>query len=459
MTMTDINENKIDKIINLCKRRGFILGSSEIYGGIASIYDYGPLGLELKKNLKEIWWKRFIQQRADILGVETSIIMHPKVWQASGHLQNFSDPLVECLKCHLRFREDHIPDKNDKIFWKCPSGGEHDFTEPKQFNLMFKTFLGATEETANVAYLRPETAQGMFVNFRYIQETMRQKIPFGIAQIGKSFRNELSLGTFIFRLREFEIAELEYFVKPGTDDEVFDRWVVDWENYLYSVGLSKDHVRREVKDKKSLAHYSKATTDLYYQYPHGWDEIAGIANRTDYDLKRHIEYSKKDLSYFDPQTQERYVPYVIEPTLGVDRLIMAVLCEGYTEVSGGRESNEEKNSKEIVLDLNYAIAPIKVAVFPLVKKSRLPEIAQEIFHNLQQKWFIEYDESGSIGRRYRRQDEIGTPFCITVDFDTLENNTVTIRDRRTMKQKRIKIDDLEKNIEKGIQDNSLSFEN
>lgn len=446
---------KMEKIVNLCKRRGFIIPSSEIYGGIASIYDYAPLGLELKRNIKNAWIKKFVQKRADIVEIESSIVMHPRVWEASGHLQNFSDPLVECNKCHFRFREDHLPDKTDSMFYTCPKGGQHEFDRPKQFNLMFKTYLGSTEETADVAYLRPETAQGMFVNFGYISEVMRKKIPFGIAQIGKSFRNEIGLGNFLFRLREFEIAELEYFVKPGEDDEQFKQWVVDWENFLTEIGLSADNFKREVKQKDSLAHYSKATTDIHYNYPFGWDEIAGIANRTDFDLKQHMEFSKKDLSFFDQETKQKFIPYVIEPTMGIDRVFLAVLSEAYQELKGGRSAQSEE--KEYVLDFLYSLAPIKVAVLPLVKKNKLPEIAQSIFKTLQEYFVCEYDESGSIGRRYRRQDEIGTPFCLTVDFETIENDTVTIRDRRTMEQKRVKIDLLKNIIEESLEKNSLSI--
>ncbi len=460
----------MEKIVNLSKRRGFFIPTSEIYGGLASIYDYGPLGLALKQNVKNLWWREFVLKKDNIEGVDTAIIMHPKVWEASGHLQNFSDPMIECKKCHFRFREDHIEriqnekikNQNDNLKFEnlskkemlvCPKSGEHQFDESRQFNLMFKTFLGATEEKADIAYLRPETAQGMFTNYKYILESRRKKIPFGIAQVGKCFRNELSLGNFLFRLREFEIAEIEYFVKPGEDDLSFNSWVVEWENFLNFVGLSKDNIRRDEKDKSNLAHYSKSTIDLQYKYPHGWDEIAGIANRTDYDLTQHKQFSGKELEYFDQETNKSFIPYVIEPTLGVERLILAILSEAYQEIEGGREQNEEKN--EVILDFHYQVAPIKVAVFPLVKKDQLKIIAKNIFHNLQNNWFVEYDESGSIGRRYRRQDEIGTPFCITVDFDTPENNTVTVRDRRTMEQKRVAIDELNNLIEKSLQQNTL----
>ncbi len=429
----------LEPIVNLCKRRGFLVGSSEIYGGIASIFDYGPLGAELKNNVKQLWWKTFIHQRDDMVGLDTSIIMNPRVWEASGHLEGFTDPLVECTKCHLRFRADHVPSKDDKKFWKCPAGGEHAFTDPRNFNMMFKTFLGAVEDEAGVAYLRPETAQGMFTNFKYVTETTRQKVPFGIAQIGKSFRNEVALGNFIFRLREFEIAELEYFVKPGTDDEWFDRWVKDWEGFLNLAGIPSEKLHHNVKKKEDLAHYSKATTDIEYDFPFGQSELAGIANRTDYDLKRHMEFSGKDLSYFDQETQTKYVPYVIEPTLGVDRLILAILCEAHKEYPGGRkagDSDEKVTEPDIVLHLKPQLAPYKVAVLPLVKKDGLAEKAQALAKELRFHFTTFYDESGSIGRRYRRQDEIGTPWCITLDHQTLEDGTATLRDRDSMEQTR-----------------------
>jgi glycyl-tRNA synthetase len=438
--------NSLEPIVNLCKRRGFVVQSSEIYGGVASIFDYGPLGVELKNNIKNLWWKTFIHDRDDIVGVESSIIMHPRVWEASGHLESFTDPLVECSKCHLRFREDHIPSKDDKKFWKCPEGNEHSFTSPRQFNLMFKTFLGATEESANVAYLRPETAQGMFTNFKYILETMRHKVPFGIGQIGKSFRNEIGLGNWLFRLREFEIMELEYFVKPGTDEESFEGWVAAWEAFYASCGVPPESLKRDEKSKDSLAHYSKRTIDMHYKFPHGWDELGGIANRTDYDLKRHMEFSGKDLSYFDQETKEKFVPYVIEPTQGVERLFIAILCEAYKEYPGGRGKQEsaEANNGEIesVLHLPAVLAPYKVAVLPLVKKDGLAEKGQEVAKELRKHFTTFYDESGSIGRRYRRQDEVGTPWCLTVDHQTMEDDTVTIRDRDTMEQIRIPINEV-----------------
>ncbi len=445
--------NSLEPIVNLCKRRGFVVQSSEIYGGVASIFDYGPLGVELKNNLKQLWWKTFIHNRDDMVGLDTSIIMHPRVWEASGHLESFTDPLVECTKCHFRFRQDHVPGKEDKKFWKCAEGGEHDFTDPRNFNLMFKTYLGATEDSAGVAYLRPETAQGMFTNFKYVLETSRQKIPFGIAQVGKSFRNEIGLGNWLFRLREFEIAELEYFVKPGTDEEQFETWVANWEQFYADCGITSENLKRDEKSKDSLAHYSKRTIDMHYKFPHGWDELGGIANRTDYDLKRHMEYSGKDLQYFDQETQEKYVPYVIEPTQGVDRLFIAVLCEAYKEYPGGRKAGEidEKSAEaDIVLHLPPKLAPFKVAVLPLVKKDGLAEKGHELAKELRKQFTTFYDESGSIGRRYRRQDEIGTPWCITLDYQTMEDNTVTIRDRDSMEQERVQIDKLGDYIQKRL---------
>jgi glycyl-tRNA synthetase len=455
--------SSLEPVVNLAKRRGFVVQSSEIYGGIASIFDYGPLGIELKNNLKRLWWHTFVQNRNDMVGIESSIIMHPQVWEASGHLSSFTDPLVECSKCHLRFRQDHIPAKEDVKFWKCPEVGEHTFSDARNFNLMFKTFLGATEDGASIAYLRPETAQGMFTNFKYVVETSRQKVPFGIAQIGKSFRNEIGLGNWLFRLREFEIAELEFFVKPGSDEEWFNHWVNEWESFYQICGINKENLKRDEKSKDSLAHYSKRTIDMHYHFPHGWDELGGIANRTDYDLKQHMEYSGKDLTYFDQESGQKYIPYVIEPTQGVERLFIAVLCEAYKEYPNGRQSDQEvgiKNnelrdepnnktvkqtdqSTEIVLHLPPRLSPYTVAILPLVKKDGLADKAQEIATLLRKNWWnVFYDESGSIGRRYRRQDEIGTPWCVTVDYQTLEDQTVTIRDRDKMTQDRVDTNEL-----------------
>jgi glycyl-tRNA synthetase len=439
-----MQESSLEPIVNLAKRRGFVTQSSEIYGGIASLFDYGPLGVELKNNLKQLWWKTFVHKRDDVVGIDSSIIMHPRVWEASGHAETFTDPMVECTKCHLRFREDHVPSKDDKKFWKCPEGGEHTFSEARLFNLMFKTFLGATQESASEAYLRPETAQGMFADFKYVLETSRQKVPFGIAQVGKSFRNEIGLGNWLFRLREFEIAELEYFVKPGEDEAAFADWVKAWKAFYAKCGIAPEHIRDDVKAKEDLAHYSKATIDFEYQYPFGWGELGAVANRTDYDLKRHMEYSGKDMSYFDQESGEKFVPYVIEPTQGVDRLFVAVLCEAYKEYPGGRggADAEKAGEAEVVLHLSPVLAPFKAAVMPLVKKDGLAEKAQELANTLRQHFPVFYDASGSIGRRYRRQDEVGTPWCITIDYDTMEKGTVTIRDRDTMQQETVKLDDV-----------------
>ncbi len=441
-----MQKSSLEPIVNLCKRRGFVTQSSEIYGGIASLFDYGPLGVELKNNLKQLWWKTFIHSRDDMVGLDTSIIMHPRVWEASGHVESLVDPMVECNKCHFRFREDHLPDKDDKKFWSCPEGGQHEFGEARLFNLLVKTHLGATEDAQSMAYLRGETAQGMFTDFKYVLETSRQKVPFGIGQIGKSFRNEIGLGNWLFRLREFEIAELEYFVKPGEDETAFDEWVAAWKAFYATCGIKPENIRDDVKKKEDLAHYSKGTTDFEYHYPFGWGELGAVANRTDYDLKRHAEYSGKDLSYFDQESGEKFIPYVIEPTQGIDRLFVAVLCEAYKEYEGGRgakDGDAEKSTEaEIVLHLPPILAPFKAAILPLVKKDGLAEKAQELATDLRKHFPVFYDASGSIGRRYRRQDEIGTPWCITIDYDTMEKGTVTIRDRDTMQQETLKLEDV-----------------
>lgn len=433
----------LEPLVNLGKRRGFVYPSSEIYGGVASLFDYGPLGIELKNNLKQLWWQTFVHGRDDVVGLDSSIIMHPRVWEASGHLESFADPMAECLNCHTRVRADRLPARADKAFWQCAEGGEHQFGPTRQFNLLFQTSLGATDDSASRAYLRPETAQGMFVDFKTIVETSRAKVPFGIAQIGRAFRNELGLGNWLFRLREFEIAEIEFFVAPGDDDRWFDLWVAAWKQFYAVCGIASAHVREDVKAESELAHYSKATTDFAYRYPFGWDELGAVANRTDYDLKRHAEFSGKDLGYFDAESKEKYIPFVIEPTQGIDRLFIAVLCEAYKEYPGGRTvqspspdpKSPNKPETEIVLHLPPALAPFKAAVLPLVKKDGLAPKAQEITSMLRgANMPIFYDESGSIGRRYRRQDEIGTPWCVTIDAETLENDTVTIRDRDTMTQ-------------------------
>jgi len=422
------NVNKLmDKLVSLAKRRGFIFQSSEIYGGINSCYDYGPLGIEMKKNIKELWWKSMIYERDDIEGLDASILMHPKVWEASGHIEGFTDPLIDCKVCKSRFRADQI-DVNKP----CPVCGNRDsFTEIRQFNLMFKTFMGPVEDSANVVFLRPETAQGIYVNFHNVREAARRKLPFGIAQIGKAFRNEITPGNFIFRTREFEQMEMQYFVKPGEDEKWFEYWKEKRMKWYDRLGLNRDKLRFHEHGKDELAHYARAAFDIEYEFTFGWNEIEGIHNRTDFDLKRHMEYSGKDLRYFDDETKERFIPYIIETSVGCDRILLTCLIDAYTE-------EEER----VVLKLSPAIAPIKAAILPLVKRDGMPEIAKEIVQNLRGEFRIFYDESGSIGRRYRRMDEAGTPFCFTVDSETLENKTVTIRYRDSMEQERIPMDEI-----------------
>lgn len=431
--------NLLEKIVSLAKRRGFIFPSSEIYGGVEGVWDYGPLGALMKENIKREWRKKFFQERKNEMSLmDGSVLMHLNVWRASGHLENFTDLLVECKKCHSRFREDKLVEK------KCSNCGSEQFTTPRKFNLMFKTFLGPAEDTANVIYLRPETAQSMFTNFKLIQELEGFKLPFGIAQVGKSFRNEITTGNFTFRSREFEIAEIEYFVKPGTDERWFDYWLKEWQKFILSLGIKKKNIRLKEHSKRSLAHYSKRTVDIEYKFPFGWSELAGVANRTDYDLKRHSEFSGKDLRYFDIATGQRYFPYVIEPTLGIERLILALLLDAYEEIKGGRtKTTEAVKEIEIVLRLSKKVAPVQLAVFPLVRNNpSIVKKAKEIFNLLKTHFVTDYHSSGSIGRRYRRADEIGTPYCITVDFDSLKKRDVTIRDRDTMLQKRVRIKDL-----------------
>lgn len=430
---TTEDKSSMEKIVSLCKRRGFVWQGSEIYGGVGAIWHFGPLGVEMKNAIKRHWWATFVYCSPEVVGMESAVIMHPKVWEASGHINSFTDPLVECKKCHVRYRADRMQKK------QCLACGSKDLTEPQDFNLMFKTFLGPVENTASQAYLRPETAQGMFVDFKHIQEVSRQKLPFGIAQIGKSFRNEITTGDFFFRSREFEMAEIEYFVKPKEDEKTFDRWLKLWKKFYLDLGISEKNMREYEHPKKSLAHYSKRTVDIEYRFPFGWGELAGVANRTDFDLKQHAKVSGKDLYYFDEETKEKYIPYVIEPTMGIERIMLAILVDGYYESDGsdGRERGET------VLRISPAVAPIQVAVFPLVNKNRLPNISQDIAKDLNSvRIRAFYDSSGSIGRRYRRQDEVGTPWCVTVDFQTLEDNSVTIRDRDSLKQKRVKVEDL-----------------
>jgi glycyl-tRNA synthetase len=423
----------MEKIVSLCKRRGFVFPSSEIYGGVASCWDYGPLGVELKRNVKEAWWRSVVLERDDVVGLDCAIIMHPRVWAASGHIDNFTDPLVECKSCHLRWRATEMSEN------KCPKcGGE--LTEPRMFNLMFKTFMGPVEEEASIVYLRPETAQGIFVNFSNVITTSRKRLPLGIAQIGKSFRNEITPGNFIFRTREFEHMELEYFVKPGTDQEWLDYWVKERFNWYVKFGIKKENLRLRRHSKEELAHYAKDCYDIEYLFPMGWAELEGIANRGDFDLAQHSKYSGKDLSYFDAETGQRYIPYVIEPSAGVDRSILAFLIDAYDE-------EEIEGEKRIVLHLSPSLAPFKVAVLPLSRNEKLVPLAKEIYKRLRTKFVTEYDDSQSIGRRYRRQDEIGTPFCVTIDFESLEDNQVTIRDRDTLAQIRVPIEELEKVLE------------
>jgi glycyl-tRNA synthetase len=423
----------MERIVSLCKRRGFIFPSSEIYGGLASCWDYGPMGVELKRNVKEAWWKSIVQDRDDVVGLDTSIMMHPGVWAASGHIDSFTDPLVECKSCHLRWRADTVEGG------KCPKcGGE--LTEPRMFNLMFKTFMGPVEEGASIVYLRPETAQGIFVNFENVVTTSRKKLPLGIAQIGKSFRNEITPGNFIFRTREFEHMELEYFVRPGTDEKWLDYWVKERFDWYVKLGVRNENLRLRQHGRDELAHYAKDCYDVEYLFPMGWSELEGIANRGDYDLTQHARCSGKELSYHDAEAGEKYVPYVIEPSAGVDRSVLAFIVDAYDE-------EEVEKEKRTVLHLNPSLAPIKVAVLPLSRNEKLTPVAKEVFRQLCPSFMTDYDDSQSIGRRYRRQDEIGTPFCVTIDFESLEDKQVTIRERDSLAQIRVPIEGLEKVIE------------
>ena len=413
----------MEKVVNLCKRRGFVFPGSEIYGGLGSSLDYGPLGVELKRNVKDAWWRAVVTGRDDVVGIDAALIMHPAVWEVSGHLAGFTDPLVDCQSCKQRFRADDLQGTT------CPAcGGE--LTEARQFNLMFKTFVGPMEDTAHVAYLRPETAQGIFVNFRNVVETSRLKIPFGIAQIGKSFRNEITPGNFLFRTREFEQMELEFFVRPGDDDSWFEHWREERLRWYTDLGLSPERLRVRPHGADELAHYAKACCDVEYRFPFGWAELEGIANRTDFDLRRHAEHSGKDLSYFDDERRERFVPYVIEPSAGADRSTLAFLLDAYDE-------DQVEGEPRIVLRLHPKLAPYKAAVFPLLRKDGQPERARHIYDALRRHFPVDYDQAGSIGKRYRRQDEVGTPFGITVDHQTMQDGTVTLRDRDAMSQVRI----------------------
>ena len=416
-------ESVMEKLVSLCKRRGYIFQSSEVYGGLGSCWDYGPLGVELKQNVKDLWWNWMTLARDDVDGLDASILMHPKVWEASGHVEGFTDPLVDCRNCKQRFRADMVEGA------KCPSCGKETLTEERMFNLMFKTHMGPVEDETAQVYLRPETAQGIFVNFLNVQNAMRRKIPFGIAQIGKAFRNEITPGNFIFRTREFEQMEMQYFVKPGTDDEWFEKWKEDRMNFYLALGLRKEKLRWHEHGPDELVHYARAAFDIEYEFPFGWQEIEGVHNRTDFDLTRHNQFSgKSNLSYFDESTGERYVPYVIETSAGVDRTLLTCLVDAYDE-------EEER----VVLHLAPKLAPIKAGVFPLVKKEGMVAAAREVYESLRKKHKTFYDEGGSIGRRYRRQDEAGTPLGITADGQTLEDNTVTIRQRDSMEQVRVPV--------------------
>ncbi len=456
-------ERKVDmeKIVSLAKRRGFVFQGSEIYGGLANTWDYGPYGSLLKKNIKDFWWNSFVQKRQDIVGLDAAILMNPKTWVASGHVASFSDPLMDCLKCKERIRGDKLIEENLGIEaaagksleqvsqiikennLKCPKCGETDFTEARSFNLMFETHQGVIKDEGALVYMRPETAQGIFVNFKNVQQTSRKKVPFGIAQIGKAFRNEITPGNFIFRTREFEQMEIEYFIKPGTEKEIFAQWKEDVQNWFLSLGVKKDHLRFREHEKDELSHYSSMTFDVEYLFPFGgkkgevWGELMGLAYRGCYDLTQHQEHSGKDMSYLDPETNEKYIPHVIEPSFGMDRTVLTVLLDAYDE-------DTVDGDERVVMRFKPSIAPIKAAILPLMKKDGLAEKAQEIVDKLSEKYMVDYDESGSIGKRYRRQDEIGTPFAFTVDYDTMEDGTVTMRDRDTTEQTRMKIEDIDK---------------
>ena len=442
--------NKVDSIISLCKARGFVFQGSEIYGGLANSWDYGPLGSLMKNNIKNLWTKKFIQESRMNVSIDSAVLMNPKTWEASGHLSGFSDMLTDCKNCKLRFRADKLIEENNMEFVpgsmkdtekfiidhniKCPNCGKTDFTPIRQFNLMFKTFQGVTEDSLSQIFLRPETAQGIFVNFANVARSSRKKLPFGIGQIGKSFRNEITPGNFLFRIREFEQMELEFFCKPGSDDHWFDYWQNFCFEWLKNVGLKEENLKLRKHEKEELSHYSKATTDIEFKFPFGWGELWGIANRTNFDLSQHQKFSGKSLEYFDPESNEKYIPFVIEPSVGVDRLFFALLCDAYDE-----ETLENGDSRT-VLHLHPDISPYRYAVLPLSKK--MSPLALEIYDKLSKKFSVDFDETGSIGKRYRRQDEIGTPFVITVDFDSPVDNKVTIRDRDSMKQERVDIDSL-----------------
>ncbi|MBD3161916.1 MAG: glycine--tRNA ligase [Candidatus Eisenbacteria bacterium] len=430
-------EKVMDKLVALCKRRGYVFPSSEIYGGINACWDYGPLGVRLKNNVKRLWWRSMTQLRDDIEGLDAAILMHPQVWVASGHVENFTDPLVDCRECKARFRADEMGVDPTDPNTPCPRcGNRGTLTKPRLFNLMFKTFMGPVEEDSAVIYLRPETAQGIYLNFENVRTSSRQKIPFGIAQIGKAFRNEITPGNFIFRTREFEQMEMQFFIRPGTDPEWLEHWRderVRW--YLEEIGLRSEKVRVHEHAPDELAHYAKAAYDVEYEFPFGWKELEGIHNRTDFDLSRHQEHSGKKMEYFDDETKQRYVPYIVETSAGCDRTVLTALVDAYRE-------EEVEGEARVLLSLNPSLAPIHAGIFPLVKRDGMPEIAERITGELKDRFYVFYDEAGSIGKRYRRMDEAGTPFCVTVDSETLQNESVTVRNRDSLDQERIAIRDL-----------------
>ncbi len=455
------NAVTMDKITNLCKNRGFIFAGSEIYGGLANSWDYGPLGVELLNNIKQAWWKKFVTSSKYNVGMDSSILLNPEVWKASGHVSNFNDPLIDCKNCKTRFRADHLVEEHmdgtesvdgwsfeklkgyiDEHGIACSYCGKKEFTDIRKFNMMLRTYLGAVDSSSTEVYMRPETAQGIFINFKAVQRTSRKKLPFGIAQIGKAFRNEITPGNFIFRTREFEQMELEFFCKPGEDLEWFQYWRSFCMNWLVSLGVKEENLRFRDHEQEELSHYSNATTDIEFLFPFGWGELWGIADRTDYDLNAHQAQSGVDLSYMDPYTNEKYIPYVIEPSLGANRVALCLLSDAY------EEEELEDGSSRTVLHFHPTIAPFKCAVLPLVKK--LSDKAEEVYHELLEHFPCDFDEAGAIGKRYRRHDEIGTPYCVTIDFDTLEDGTVTIRYRDSMEQKRVSIEDVIKEVEDSL---------
>jgi len=460
----------MEKIVSLCKRRGFVFPGSEIYGGLANTWDYGPYGVELKNNIKKLWWKNFVQDREDMVGLDAAILMNPRVWEASGHVTSFSDPLMDCKSCHERVRGDKLLEqklgiegvagkslkeiselvKTHKI--PCPKCGKIEWTEARSFNLMFKTYQGVIEDSAAMVFLRPETAQGIFVNFKNVQQTTRKKLPFGIGQIGKSFRNEITPGNFTFRTREFEQMEIEYFVKESGWKPKYDDWRKEMNNFfVHKLGFKEEHMRWRQHDKDELSHYSRETWDVEYEFPFGWGELWGIAYRTDFDLKQHEKFSGEKLDYLDPETNEKLTPHCIEPTFGVERTLLVALLEAYDEDTAPSEKPGAEVEARVVMRFSPLIAPVKAAILPLVKKEPVGPLARELFETLKKQFVVEYDESGSIGKRYRRHDELGTPFCFTVDFQSVEDKTVTVRDRDSMKQERIKISEIQEFMNKKLE--------